>query len=46
MYYSRSECNNKYNEIYHHLLNDNHMPERLQYKDKAKYKSIQKKDYI
>ena len=44
MNYSRLECINKYNEIYHYLLNNNNMPERLKYNDKAKYKSIQKKD--
>ena len=43
MNYSRLECINKYNEIYHYLLNNNNMPERLKYNDKAKYKTIQKK---
>ena len=41
MNYSRLECINKYNEIYHYLLNNNNMPERLKYNDKAKYKTIQ-----
>ena len=43
MNYSRPECINKYNDIYHYLFNNNHMPERLDYKDKAKYNSIQKR---
>ena len=44
MNYNRNECINKYNEIYQYLLNNEKIPERLQYVDKAKYKSIQKKE--
>ena len=43
MNYNRQECINKYNEIYHYLQNNEHMPDRLKYNNKAKYKSIQKK---
>ena len=43
MNYHRKECINKYNEIYQYLLNNEKMTERLQYVDKAKYKTIQKK---
>ena len=41
--FNRPECPNKYNEIYHYLTNPDKMPFRLQYVDKSKYKSIQKK---
>ena len=43
MNYSRLEFINKYNEIYHYLLNNNNIPERLKYNDKAKYKTNKKK---
>lgn len=41
--FNRPECPNKYNEIYHYLTNPDKMPFRLQYVDKSKYKTIQKK---
>ena len=43
MDYIKPQVKNKYNEIYNYLLNNNNMPERLEYKNKLKYKSIQKK---
>ena len=43
MNYNKPECINKYNEIYHYLRNNEQMPERLKYNDKAKYKTIRKK---
>jgi hypothetical protein len=43
MDYIKPQVKNKYNEIYNYLLNNNNIPERLEYKNKLKYKSIQKK---
>ena len=41
--YNRKECENKYNEIYLFLKNENYIPPRLEYKDKESHKKILKK---
>ena len=43
MDYIKPEVKNKYNEIYNYFLNNKYIPERLEYKDKLKYKATQKK---
>ena len=43
MDYNNPQAKNKYNEIYNYLLNNNYIPERLEYKNKIIYKSTQKK---
>ena len=46
MDYIKPEVKNKYNEIYNYLLNNKYIPERLEYKDKLKYKTTQKKGQL
>ena len=40
MDYIRPQIKNKYNEIYNYYLINNILPERIEYKNKLKYKSI------